>query len=101
MPTRNINLTDHFDKFVDKQIASGEYQNASEVLRAGLQLLMDRKRREKKKLQVLRRLAAEGFNEIDQGGGIDFDSEKELDHLMDKIEQRASALSKRRRKRSA
>jgi len=39
MPTRNINLTDHFDRFVQRQIDIGQYKNASEVLRAGLRLL--------------------------------------------------------------
>ena len=31
MPTRNINLTDYYDSFVQEQIASGRYKNASEV----------------------------------------------------------------------
>lgn len=39
MPTRNINLTDALDRFVGQQIATGVYQNASEVVRAGLRLL--------------------------------------------------------------
>ena len=32
MPTRNINLTERYDRFVEDQIAEGRYQNASEVL---------------------------------------------------------------------
>ena len=39
MGTRNINLTDTLDRFVDHQIESGTFQNASEVVRAGLRLL--------------------------------------------------------------
>lgn len=39
MPTRNINLTDHFDRFIEAGIAAGRYQNASEVVRAALRLL--------------------------------------------------------------
>jgi len=34
-----INLGDHFEKFVQERIAHGRYQNASEVVRAGLRLL--------------------------------------------------------------
>ena len=34
MPTRNVVLTDHQAAFVDSLVASGRYQNASEVLRA-------------------------------------------------------------------
>lgn len=39
MATRNVNLTDALDRFVDQQIESGTFQNASEVIRAGLRLL--------------------------------------------------------------
>ena len=33
MPTRNVNLTDHYDHFVESLIASGRFKNASEVMR--------------------------------------------------------------------
>jgi putative addiction module CopG family antidote len=39
LPTRNINLTPEMDLFVDSKIQSGQYANASEVLRAGLRAL--------------------------------------------------------------
>ncbi len=39
MATRNINLTDALDRFVAELVASGQYQNASEVVRAGLRAL--------------------------------------------------------------
>ena len=35
----SISLGAHFEKFVQDQIAQGRYQNASEVVRAGLRLL--------------------------------------------------------------
>jgi len=38
MPTRNVNLTDYYDQFVEELIMSGKYSNASEVMRAGLRL---------------------------------------------------------------
>jgi hypothetical protein len=37
VPTRNINLTQHLDYFVERQVASGRYSNASEIVRASLQ----------------------------------------------------------------
>jgi len=37
----SYSLGDHFEKFVQTQIAHGRYQNASEVVRAGLRLLED------------------------------------------------------------
>ncbi len=39
MPTRNISLTEHQDKLIDRLIASGRYQNASEVMRHSMRML--------------------------------------------------------------
>jgi len=37
----SIHLGEHFEHFVQQQIAHGRYQNASEVVRAALRLLED------------------------------------------------------------
>jgi antitoxin ParD1/3/4 len=37
--TRNVSLTAELNVFIRAQVASGQYQNASEVVRAGLRLL--------------------------------------------------------------
>ncbi len=39
MGTRNVVLTESQSALVDRLVASGRYQNASEALRAGLRLL--------------------------------------------------------------
>jgi antitoxin ParD1/3/4 len=39
MPTRNVNLTNELDRFVAAKVKSGRYENASEVVRAGLRTL--------------------------------------------------------------
>ena len=39
MPTRNVNLTEELDRFVLAKVGSGRYENASEVVRAGLRTL--------------------------------------------------------------
>lgn len=42
MPIRvakNVSITPELDRFITAQIASGRYQNASEVMRAALRLL--------------------------------------------------------------
>ncbi|MEM8579066.1 MAG: type II toxin-antitoxin system ParD family antitoxin [Pseudomonadota bacterium] len=41
MPTRNVVLTDHQSELLDRLVASGRYQNASEAIRAGLRRLED------------------------------------------------------------
>ena len=55
MPTRNVVLTDRQAELIEKLVASGQYQNASEVLRDGLRLLERREREEILKLEALRR----------------------------------------------
>lgn len=37
----NVSLGPHFERFVREQLEGGRYQNASEVVRAGLRLLED------------------------------------------------------------
>ncbi|QND16763.1 type II toxin-antitoxin system ParD family antitoxin [Rhizobium leguminosarum] len=39
----NVALGNHYEEFVRKQLESGRYKNASEVVRAGLRLLEDHK----------------------------------------------------------
>jgi antitoxin ParD1/3/4 len=54
MPTRNINLTPEMDRYVATRIESGQYANASEVLRAGLRELERSERENRIKLEALR-----------------------------------------------
>ena len=42
MATRNIVLTERHQKTIERLVATGRYQNASEVLREGLRLLEQR-----------------------------------------------------------
>jgi putative addiction module CopG family antidote len=56
MPTRNVNLTESFDVFIDEQIEAARYRNASEVMRAGLRLLQQQTAEDGAKLAALRRL---------------------------------------------
>jgi antitoxin ParD1/3/4 len=54
MPTRNINLTPEMDRYVADRIESGQFANASEVLRAGLRVLEQSLREDELKLEALR-----------------------------------------------
>jgi antitoxin ParD1/3/4 len=60
MPTRNVNLTDELDRFVLKKVKSGRYENASEVVRAGLRTLEREEREYETKLAALRTAIDEG-----------------------------------------
>lgn len=91
MATRNVKLTAHYEQFVDKKIREGRFQDASEVVRAGLHLLEQQERTEQEKLELLRKLAAEGFAQIDQGRGIAVESEQQLRDVVRAAGKRASA----------
>ena len=57
MPTRNVVLTDSQTDLIERLIADGRYQNASEALRAGLRLL----EREEAEMTALRNRLAAGL----------------------------------------
>ncbi len=90
MPTRNINLTDHLDDFVEERVASGAYQNASEVVREGLRLLEQRDQENTLRLRRLREAAEVGFADIDAGRYRDV-SPDELEDFVAEVGRRASA----------
>lgn len=60
MPTRNVNLTDELDRFVAEKVASGRYENASEVVRASLRALEREEKQYEAKLTALRAALEEG-----------------------------------------
>ncbi len=91
MPTRNVNLTEHFDKFIEAGVDSGRFSNASEVVREGLRLLEQRELEDRAKLEWLRAAAKEGFDAIDRGDYVTLSSEKELDAFFDQIHEEVAA----------
>ena len=96
MPTRNINLTEHFDEFVDHQISTGRYSNASEIVREALRLLELHEQEREAKLKALRQAAKTGFDEIDQGLGIVLKSKKAIDRLFSEIDSEVRGKINRR-----
>jgi antitoxin ParD1/3/4 len=60
MPTRNVNLTDELDRFVASKIEAGRYENASEVMRAGLRTLEREEQEYELKIAALRAAIDEG-----------------------------------------
>ena len=87
MATRNISLTDHFDRYIDEVIASGRYQNASEVVRDSLRLHEARERERQRKLAALKAAIAEAEDDIANGRFRVFKSDEEFAAYMDEIWQ--------------
>ena len=61
MPT-SVALSSHFETFVREQVESGRYNNASEVVRAGLRLLEDEQNRLQLQNQAMRDAIEAGVN---------------------------------------
>jgi len=99
MPTRNVNLTDHFDRFIESGIKTGRFSNASEVVREGLRLLEQREQEDKARLKWLRAAAKEGFDQLDRGEGMEFESMDDFDAYVDQIGGEVSAEVAAGRKR--
>lgn len=78
MPTRNVVVTDHQAELVERLVASGRHQNASEVLREGLRLLESREAEEKVRLKALRESARIGIADIEAGRFRSFESQAAL-----------------------
>ena len=81
MPTRNINLTPQMDSFVDAKIRSGQYANASEVLRAGLRALEQSEQEDQAKIEALREAIIAGENSGVYEGDIFQDMKEYIEQL--------------------
>jgi antitoxin ParD1/3/4 len=91
VPTRNVNLTEHFDRFIEARVTSGHFSNASEVVREGLRLLEQREQENKAKLRWLRATAKEGFDAIERGDSTNLRSRKEIKDFLQEIRDDVSA----------
>ena len=67
MPTRNVSLTPEQDKFLEKMVQAGDYQNASEAIRDALRALWQRRQEDALKLKVLRMHIKAGPDALDRG----------------------------------
>jgi antitoxin ParD1/3/4 len=67
----NISLGDKFESFVARLIRSGRYVSSSEVMRAGLRLLMQHEESDKVKLEALRADVQKGIAQADRGEFVD------------------------------
>ena len=75
----SISLGEYFDQFIQLQLSSGRYKNASEIIRAGLRLLET----EEGKAIALKKAINEG---VESGHSLDFNSK---DHLKSLKESRS------------
>ena len=74
MKTTSVALGSYFENFIKTKISQGRYNNASEVIRAGLRLLEENEER----IMALKSAINEG---IESGIAEDFDPQRHLKTL--------------------
>lgn len=85
MPTRNVVITDHQDLLVEQLVASGRYQNVSEVMREGLRLVELQEAEYTDKLRILRDAIQLGKNDMEAGQFKTFKNTKELNEYLNAL----------------
>ncbi len=81
---RSYALGDHFEDFISSQVHSGRFNNASEVVRAGLRLLEDAEKPAALTMEDLRHLIHEG---AESGPG------KPAEGVLDRLESKYQAMA--------
>lgn len=87
MPNRNIDLTPEMERFVDTKVHSGEYADASEVVRAGLRALEKDEREDAVRLEALRSALKAG----EESGFVERDPFEEVQDYLQSLARREGA----------
>lgn len=81
----NISLTPNLEDFIRERANSGDYNNASEVVREALRLLRRTEEENALKIERLRHAIAVGDDALSKGEVIDISSGQELDRFFDEL----------------
>ena len=77
----HVSLTDKLDEYVKSKVASGLYNNASEVIREALRLKIAAEETDEIKLQRLRDAIEPAWQQAERGEFADYSLEKSLEKL--------------------
>jgi antitoxin ParD1/3/4 len=67
MPTMNVSLTEEMAKYVESEVARGDYVSASEVVRDALRVLKHSREMEEEELRLLRHEVRVGIEAAERG----------------------------------
>ncbi len=81
MPTRNVVITQHQSEMIESLVESGQYQNASEVLREGLRLIEERNAAREARLAAFDSAIDIGFAQVDAGEYTDLEYNEVADFV--------------------
>lgn len=78
MSVPTVHFTERDEVFISLQSAAREHQHADDVLRAGLRFLKPQAEVESRQFALLRQLAKNGFDALDQGQELAFEDHQDL-----------------------
>lgn len=78
-----VNLTPELDRLVEEKVASGHYEDPSEVVREALRLLFERE----PLLDWMRQEAGRGFEQLDAGETVDLTRQEFLAQMHERHPQ--------------
>ncbi len=73
----NVSLPSTLENFVRERVQEGLYGSASEVVREGLQLLMDQEEAKAERLAALREKIQIGIDQVDRGETVSAEEVRE------------------------
>ncbi|WP_295044953.1 type II toxin-antitoxin system ParD family antitoxin [uncultured Paracoccus sp.] len=85
----HVSLTEKLEDYVRQKVASGLYNNASEVIREALRLKIATEQGDEARLQRLREAIEPAWQEADRGDLTPFDMDGFLSELDDESRKRA------------
>jgi antitoxin ParD1/3/4 len=91
MGGRNFSLTEPLSEFVDREVASGRHQNASEVVREALRRYEGDLERERADLAIISKVAETGLSAIARGEFTLVSGEEGARALVERIVARSRA----------
>jgi antitoxin ParD1/3/4 len=97
MGGRNFSLTARLSDFVDREVASGHHQSASEVVREALRRYEEDLEAERASLEAIAAVAAEGRAAIARGDFRLVGGSGDARALLDELESDGASESDRRR----
>ena len=89
MATHNIVVPNPMEQSIEALVKSGRYQNFSEVVRAGLRMVLEHEAEESARLEALRNATSVGLMQLEEGEFDEVDADQ-LDTYLDELGQVAS-----------
>ena len=96
----NVSLTPMLEELVQRRVASGLYNSASEVIREALRLLEERDEVRKIRLASLRKEIGVGLDQLDRGNASEYD-DRSLNTLAADIKSKGRKHLTAKKKRKA